>query len=168
MGPSEGITLNSKKILYHDFLNDIFFFLHRFSKKVLVLLIVVCIFTWWRVWFLQLTHTNTKKQQQTYIVCIVKSLLMSQIHSPLGSFASRIAGNNNIHPHHRSRRLLFWNYIESDEHCQWYRWWIRLIEFRNGTSRKDFFLFILPVWSWDSSEILPKITEFLINRILHH
>ena len=117
-----------------------FLFLHRFSKKVLVLLIVVCIFTWWRVWFLQLTHTNTKKQQQTYIVCIVKSLLMSQIHSPLGSFASRIAGNNNIHPHHRSRRLLFWNYIESDEHCQWYRWWIRLIEFRNGTSSRDFFL----------------------------
>ena len=145
------------------------FFLHRFSKKVVVLLIVVCIFTWWRVWFLQLTHTNTKKQQQTYIVCIVKSLLMNQIHSPLGSFASRIAaGNNNIHSHTRNSQHFFWNYFETDEHCQWYRWWIRLIEFRNGTSRKDFFLFILPVWSWDSSEILPKITEFLINRILHH
>ena len=34
MGPSEpeGIALNSKKILYHDFLNDIFFFYTDFEE----------------------------------------------------------------------------------------------------------------------------------------
>ena len=54
------------------------------------------------------SHTNTKKQQPRHI----KSLLMSQIHSPLGSFASRIAAN--IYPSN-----YFFEIIESDEQCQW-------------------------------------------------